>query len=345
VLSNRAHDDEVVTQLHAAAARGSTTSAGQGSAAVAAAVTVLLWASAFVAIRAIGYTLSPAPLALLRLSVAAAALTVLMLLRRRGTARPPATARTWRLVLAYGVLWLAAYNVVLNAAEQHVDAGTAALLINSAPLLVAFGGGLLLGERYPRTLVLGSVVALTGIAVIGLGSGGHSDWLGVLLCLLAAVLYAAGALIQKVALRGVDGATMTWLGCLIGTAALSPFTPQLIGQLRSAPAEAILAAVYLGLFPTAIGFSTWAYALHRMDAGRLSATTYASPAVSVVLSWLLLNEVPTGYGLLGGSICLLGVAISRYRPRRERPHSGRGSHRNRRSATAAPSTPQATSTP
>jgi drug/metabolite transporter (DMT)-like permease len=31
----------------------------------------------------------------------------------------------------------------------------------------------------------------------------------------------------------------------------------------------------------------------------------------VVLSWLLLAEIPTGYGLVGGAICLVGVAISR----------------------------------
>jgi drug/metabolite transporter (DMT)-like permease len=71
----------------------------------------------------------------------------------------------------------------------------------------------------------------------------------------------------------------------------------------------------LGVFPTAIGFSTWAYALRRTDAGKLSSSTYAVPAVSVALSWLLLGEVPGPYGLVGGAICLLGVAIARRKPR------------------------------
>jgi len=136
---------------------------------------------------------------------------------------------------------------------------------------------------------------------------------GVLLCLLAAALYAAGVLIQKVALRDVDGFTAIWLGCLIATAVLLPWAPQLVGELATAPAGAIAGAAYMGVFPTAIGFTAWAYALRRMDVGRLTTTTYAVPAVSVLLSWLLLGEIPTAYGLVGGAICLLGVAISRRR--------------------------------
>lgn len=50
-----------------------------------------------------------------------------------------------------------------------------------------------------------------------------------------------------------------------------------------------------------------------MNAGRLSTVTYAVPAVSVLLSWLLLAETPTAYGLVGGAHCLTGAAISRRR--------------------------------
>ncbi|NIJ11704.1 drug/metabolite transporter (DMT)-like permease [Saccharomonospora amisosensis] len=284
-------------------------------AAVAATVTVVLWASAFVAIRGIGHAFSPAPLALLRLAVATAALAVLVPLSYRRLPRLPTSRRSLVLVAAYGVLWLAGYTVALNAAEQHLDAGTAALLVNLAPLLIAFGAGMFLGESRPRTLIVGSFVALAGIAVISMDSGGGGDWLGVGLCLLAALLYAAGVLIQKVALRSVDAAAVTLLGCALGTAALLPWTPQLVGELGTASPGALAGGIYLGLFPTAIGFSTWAYALRRTEAGRMSATTYAVPAVSVLLSWLLLSEVPTGYGLAGGALCLAGVAIARRRTR------------------------------
>nr|WP_205741048.1 DMT family transporter [Haloactinopolyspora alba] len=285
-------------------------------AAAAASVTVVLWASSFVAIRDIGHTLSPAPMALLRLAVAAAALTLLALARRGRERSLPRSPTSMLLVAAYGVLWLGAYTVALNTAERHVDAGTAALLVNVAPLLVAFGAGLVLGEGFPRPLIVGSLVAFSGVGVIAMDSSGERDGLGVALCLLAAVLYAGGVLIQKITLRSVDGFTATWIGCVIATVALLPWAPALIDELRVASAGPILATVYLGLFPTAIGFSTWAYALKRTTAGRLTASTYAVPTVSVLLSWLILAEIPSAYGLVGGAVCLIGVAISRRRPRR-----------------------------
>ena len=289
-------DDDVVTdQLE----RTGTT--------VAVVLAVVLWASAFVAIRAIGDSLSPAPLALLRLATAAAVLTVL-------ARRKPRVSRTaFLLISAYAVLWLAGYTVALNAGERHVDAGTAALLVNLAPLIVAFAAGRFLGEGFPKPLIVGALVALGGTAIIAAGATAQRDVEGVLLCLLAAVLYAAGVVIQKRTLQHVDGLTAIWLGCVVATVVLLPWLPQLLTELRTAPAGAITGGVYLGVFPTAVGFTAWAYALRRMDAGRLTTTTYAVPAVSVVLSWLLLAEIPTVYGLLGGAVCLAGVAVSRRR--------------------------------
>lgn len=150
---------------------------------------------------------------------------------------------------------------------------------------------------------------MAGVAAIAVGSHGHRDLLGVLLGLAAAVLYAAGVLVQKAVLRYVDGFTAIWLGCVIGTVVLLPWAP----QLANAPARVVFDAVYLGLFPTALGFTAWSYALSRTPADRLSATSYAVPALSIVLSWLLLDEVPTPWALIGGIICLAGVTVSRRR--------------------------------
>ena len=69
--------------------------------------------------------------------------------------------------------------------------------------------------------------------------------------------------------------------------------------------------VYLGVVPTAIAFSTWAYALRRTDAGKLGVTTYLVPPLVVLMGWLLLDEVPPALAFVGGAVCLAGVAISR----------------------------------
>jgi len=71
--------------------------------------------------------------------------------------------------------------------------------------------------------------------------------------------------------------------------------------------------VYLGLGPTALGFTTWAYALARTDAGRLGATTYLVPPISIVLGWALLGEAPQSLAYVGGALCLAGVIVARRR--------------------------------
>src|SRR5687767_8457914 len=88
---------------------------------LAATVTIVLWASAFVVIRSSGAHLSPGPMALARVAVATLVLTPFVL---RGSVRRagPILPRGWAIlpVVGYGALWFAGYNVALNAAEQHV---------------------------------------------------------------------------------------------------------------------------------------------------------------------------------------------------------------------------------
>lgn len=277
-------------------------------AALAVLVTMTFWASSFVAIRFIGTDLSPGPLALIRVVVATLVLAPFVF--RRGLAVPRGTG--WLLVGGYAALWMALYTVVLNAAEHHLDAGTAAMLVNVAPILVTLWVGFVQRAGFAVPLVAGLVVAFVGVAIIGLGAeGGQRDLTGLLLGLLAAALYAAGVILQKGALRTIDPLSATWWGTALGAAALVMFLPATVTEVADAPTGAVVAAVYMGIFPTAVAFSLWAYALRRVDAARLSLSSYLVPAITVLLSWALLAEVPTVYGLVGGSLCLVGVAVSR----------------------------------
>ncbi|MCX4773572.1 DMT family transporter [Streptomyces sp. NBC_01260] len=278
----------------------------------AACTTVVLWASAFVSIRSAGEAYSPGALALGRLLTGSLALGALLLIRREGL---PSRA-AWPGIIASGLLWFGLYMVVLNWGEQQVDAGTAAMVVNIGPLLIALLGARLLGEGLPRRLVLGMAVSFAGAVVVGLSMSGKgsSSVLGVLLCLLAAVAYAAGVVGQKPALGHGSALQITTFGCLVGTVACLPFSGALLSDAADAPLSATLNMVYLGLFPTALAFTTWAYALARTTAGRMGATTYAVPALVVLMAWLLLNEVPALLTIGGGLLCLAGVAVSRMRP-------------------------------
>ncbi|WP_243737787.1 DMT family transporter [Blastococcus xanthinilyticus] len=275
-------------------------------------VTVLAWASAFVAIRAVGEDISPGALALGRLLVGT--LVLGLLVARRGWVRP--AARDWRLLAVCGVGWFAVYNVALNAAEQHLDAGTTAMLVNVGPILIAVFAGLWLGEGFPRWLVVGITVAFGGVLLIGASTrGADADAVGVLLCLVAALTYAVGVVAQKPLLRRLPGLQVTAIACGIGALCCLPWAWALADELGRAPAASAAGLVYLGVVPTALAFSTWAYALSRMDAGRLGVTTYLVPPLVILLGWLLLGETPPALALAGGVVCLAGVAVSRRRVR------------------------------
>ena len=121
----------------------------------------------------------------------------LALAARRTWVRP--SPRAWALVTVCGVAWFAGYNIALNAAEQRLDAGTAAMLVNVGPVLIAVLAGVVLREGFSRWLLAGLAVAFVGAAVIGFATsrGAGADPVGVLLCLLAALGWAVGVLAQK----------------------------------------------------------------------------------------------------------------------------------------------------
>jgi len=275
----------------------------------AALATVVLWASAFVGIRAAGRGLAPGPLALARLVVGTVALGVLLLFRRQRLVRRADIPG----LIVCGVLWFGAYNLLLNQAERTVDSGTAAMLVNTGPIFIAILSGLFLHEGFPRRLVLGCIIGLGGAVTVGYATSTHGfqAGLGAVLCILAAAVYAGGVTAEKPLLSHNSALSVTWLACAIGMIVCLPFAPQLAHDLGRADAGSLAWAVYLGIFPTAMGFSFWAYALARTSGGRMGAMGYLVTPVAILLGWLLLGDVPPGLALFGGLLCLVGVAVAR----------------------------------
>jgi drug/metabolite transporter (DMT)-like permease len=282
---------------------------GEAPALVAALGTVVLWSSAFVGIRSAGRSLSPEALALGRLLVSSVALGVFAAVRRE---RLPARRDLARIAF-YGVLWLVVYNIVLNEAERRVDAGTAAMLVNIGPILIALLAGLLLREGFPRGLLAGCVVAFAGTAIIALATsdGGSAASWGAVLCVVAAFAYAAAVIVQKPVLLRASAFQVTWIACTVATIVCLPLAPQLLHDLRGADGSSIAWTVYLGIFPTAVGFVLWAYALGRTTAGRMGSMTYLVPPIAIALGWAFLGETPALLAVAGGALCLGGVVLAR----------------------------------
>ena len=278
---------------------------------MAALVTVTLWASAFVGIRSASRELSPGALALGRLTIASFALGLLVLARRERLPSP----RDLPAIALCGLAWFGLYTITLNEAEQRVDAGTAAMLVNIGPILIALLAGFVLREDFPRQLLAGCAIAFAGTVVIGSATSEHGfapSW-GAVLCVVAAVFYAVGVVAQKPVLARVSPLALTWAACMFGALVCLPFAGTLAKELPETSASAIGWMAYLAIAPMAIGFLTWGYALARTTAGRMGSMTYLAPPIAILLGWWLLAETPPLLAVVGGALCLGGVIVARRR--------------------------------
>lgn len=259
-------------------------------------------------IRAAGRSFSPGALALGRLAIGT------VLLGAFALSRPlvKLSRRELGLLVLAGLLWFGVYNVALNEAERRVDAGTAAMLVLIAPIFIIGLAAAFLKERATPTLLLGGALAFAGVLVIGFAtSTGQASLVGVILCLVAALSSSIGVVAEKPVLIRISALQVTWICCAVGALFCLPYAPLLVREVQVAPTGGIAWLIFLGAFPTSIAFTTWAYALARGSAGRLAATAYLVPPLTIVMSWLILGEVPGVIAVLGGALCLAGVYVAR----------------------------------
>ena len=283
---------------------------------LAIAATLLLWASAFAGIRA-GMRLTPSgvpgpdgygpgQVALLRFGTASLVLAVFAVLTRM---RPPGRRDLPRIAIA-GFLGITVYHVALNFGELTVSAGAASLLISAGPVFTALLSVVFLRERLSVLGWAGIAVAFVGVTLISVSGGGGLRFTpGSLLVLLAAMVTAAYFILAKPALRHYSALEFTSYAIWAGTIPMLVFAPGLLQQFPTAAPSATLAIIYLGIFPAAVAYVLWSYALSHMPASLLASFLYISPVLAMFIAWVWIGEVPTLLTVVGGGVAIVGVVI------------------------------------
>ena len=268
--------------------------------------TVFFWASAYAGIRDALQAFGPGEVALARLIVAAVVLALYAVATRM---RMP-EARDLPVILFAGLLAFAVYHVALNYGEITVSAGAAGVLIATAPVYTALLAAAFLGERLRPLGWAGMVVSFTGAALISVDEGGGFTLdPGAFLILLSAVCVSVYFVFQKPYLAKYGALAFTTYAIWAGTVFVLPYLPGLFSQSLAASAGTTLVLVYLGLFPTALGYVTYAYAMSRMDASVAVSFLYLIPVLAYLIGWAWLGETPTPLSVIGGLLALAGVVL------------------------------------
>ena len=274
------------------------------------------------AIRHLGEEVPPGSLSLGRLIVATLALGVMVMVSVPAARRRLPTRREWPLIVLGGVSWIGVYNVTLNEAERRIDAGTAALIVQIGPIIVALLATFFFNERLTKWLLIGLGVGFAGVVIIGRASSNsdQGDVVGVLLAAVAAVTFAIGVITQKKLLgSGMTALEMTFWFYVVGLIACLPWSVELVGVTADASGSDLGWIVFLGVVPSALAFVTWAYALNHSDAGKFALSTFLVPFITTLIAWWLLGEVPPALAFVGGIMCIAGVLLTRRKPRITEP--------------------------
>ncbi|WP_133126738.1 DMT family transporter [Legionella nagasakiensis] len=275
------------------------------------AATIVLWSSAFVGIRIGLVSFTPGSLALLRFLVASICMLFIY------PSIPSYGKIRWRdrlQLLLLGTVGIGIYNICLNYGELSVSAGVASFIIGLMPIMTLLLSIVFLKERPTFKMYLGITVSFSGLFCMGLAEKAHASAVGhgILAILLSALTGAVFTVRLKHYLNyyhPIKVAAWTIWG---GTLFLMMFTPVLRHEIQSASLNAIIASIYMGIFPAALAYIAWSYILNFMPASKAAIYLYALPVVSTLLGFTLLNEQPSFISFTGGLLALTGAFLASY---------------------------------
>ncbi|KYD03290.1 DMT family transporter [Bacillus atrophaeus] len=266
-----------------------------------------LWASAFPGIRVGLECYTPEHLALFRLLIGSMALLLFAVLTKM---RLP-DMKDVPVILLLGFLGFALYHILLNIGEKTVSAGIASLLVTTAPIFSAVLSRLFFGEHFGFSKWVGSIISLLGVSFISFGTGDHTHSMkGILFILLAAFAESIYFVFQAGYIKKYGFILFVTFTIWGATIPMLVFLPGLWGEFVNASLNSTLSIVYLGLFPTVIPYFALAYVTLIVGASEATISLYVTPALTLVISWVWIGEMPAFISMLGGMVTVSGVCFT-----------------------------------
>ena len=264
-----------------------------------------MWSSAFTSARII--VADASPLFSLALRFLVSGLLGVLIARAMGQSWRLSRSQ-WYATLLFGICQNALYLGLNFIAMQTVEAGLAAIIASSMPLLVALASWLLLGEKLRPLGVLGLAAGFAGVGLImGSRIGAGVDLYGVLLCGIGALALAFATMAVRGATSGGNFMMVVGLQMLVGSAILfvaAPLTETIHVTLSP---RLVAAFAYTTLVPGLAATYVWVVLLHRIGATRAATFHFLNPVFGVAVAALLLGERLGPLDVVGVLIVTAGI--------------------------------------
>ncbi|PFN46553.1 EamA family transporter [Bacillus thuringiensis] len=281
------------------------------------AFTILIWGTAFPAIRIGLESYTPEHLTLLRLLIAS---FILLLFSFIYKLRLP-DLKDIPAIFIFGALGFTIYHIALNYGEKTVNAGSASLIISVTPIFTAILASVFLNEKMKLNGWIGGVMSFAGIALISFSQGDAIQLnSGGLFILLAAISESLFFVFQTSYLKKYGFLPFTIYTILSSTVCMLIFLPGVYQNILAAPLEVNLSVIYLGVFPTVLPYIALAYIISHAGASEATSSLYLTPITACFIAWIWLGEVPTLVSIIGGGITILGIVIAHIPVLRKEKH-------------------------
>ncbi|MFL5122540.1 MAG: DMT family transporter [Microvirga sp.] len=276
------------------------------------AVTVFVWGTSWIALKAQLGEVSPEVSTLWRFLIAAPLMWLWALARGDALAYPAADHRRFA---AAGALMFSSNFVLFLYGGQYLPSGLLAVVFSLVSILNLLLGAAFLGQPIMPRVALGGVIGAAGIALLYspqiAGGVERGALVGLAFCLAGTLSFCAGNLVSTaIQRRGVPLLAATAWGMTYGVATLAAivlvrgqpliveWTPRYLG-----------ATVYLALFASVVAFASYLTLLRRIGAARAGYATVLFPIVALAVSTLVEGYRWTLAAILGAALALAGNVL------------------------------------
>ncbi len=272
--------------------------------------TIILWGSAFPMIKIALNDFSAESLSAFRLILATIILLPFVIIKKL----PTPELRDIPVIFILGFCGFVIYHTALNFGETLISAGISGILVSTTPIFSSALAYIFLKEHFSKWNWLSSLVAFIGISIISISKDDYTtiNVLGVFIILLASFSESLYFTFQKKYLEKYGFIAFTLYTIMASSPFMLIFIPEIINDIHGATFTSIVSVLYLAIFPTIIPYVLLAYIVKSVGVSDATMSLYLTPIVSLLLSYLLLDELPTTLAIIGGIITLLGVSLSNF---------------------------------